>query len=211
MPTQRLTPHQITDVALDLIDDAGPDALTMRALADRLGVGTMTLYGYFRSRDALLDAVVDAVTTPPDTGPSDAPEAALTSLFGEFYRVLVRHPGLHRVRARRPFLSPGVLRLTDRAVGVLLAAGLSEPAAVRAYRSLYLYTLGCATYAAQSPDETRRALAALPAGDLPHVHRVRSAMIDAAGAPDEFEHGLAILLPPLLADRTGAPSAGQER
>lgn len=212
MPTQRLTPEMITTAALDLLDTDGPDALTMRALAHRLGAGTMTLYGYFRSRDDLLDAVVDAATaTTLDTVPDDAPDTALTSLFTALHAVLTRHPGLPKVRGSRPFLSPGVLRLTDRALAHLTDAGLDADAAVRAYRTLYLFTLGCATYARQDPADTHRALRTLPADDFHHLRRAAETMVATAGSPDEFSYGLSLLVAAVTPKGIGVRSAATGR
>src|SRR5207237_9092478 len=59
-PRARLSPDQVAAAALELLDREGLEALSMRRLAEQLGVGTMTLYGYFRSKDELLDAVIDA-------------------------------------------------------------------------------------------------------------------------------------------------------
>jgi AcrR family transcriptional regulator len=205
MPAQRLTPDRITAEALALVDEAGADALTMRALADRLGVGTMTVYGYFRSRDDLLDAAVDAATaTAVDAVPATAPHAELAALFTAFHQVLAAHPGLVRLRAARPFLSPGALRLTDRAVGALLALGHTPAAAVRAYRTLYLFTLGCAAFAAQDPAAVRTALAPLPPATYPHLTAVAPDMAATAGSPGEFHHGLSAM----IATVTPAPRQG---
>ncbi|WP_141120092.1 TetR/AcrR family transcriptional regulator [Mycobacterium malmoense] len=52
-----LTVELIVDAALTITREAGLDALTMSVLAERLGVGVMTLYSYFRGRDELLDAM----------------------------------------------------------------------------------------------------------------------------------------------------------
>jgi AcrR family transcriptional regulator len=197
MPAQRLTPERITSEALALVDEAGADALTMRALADRLGVGTMTVYGYFRSRDDLLDAAVDTATaTAVDAVPSAPadPRTELAALFAAFHQVLAAHPGLVRLRVARPFLSPGALRLTDRAVGVLLTLGHTPTTAVRAYRTLYLFTLGCAAFAAQDPAAVRTALATLPPATYPHLTAVAPDMAATAGSPGEFHHGLTAMI-----------------
>jgi AcrR family transcriptional regulator len=203
MPMQRLTAEQITTAALDLMDSEGLAAVSMRALAQRLGVGTMTLYGYYRSRDELLDAVVDAATTdaasrrdPGRTGTD--PAAELTGLFTALHRTLSEHPALYRIRMVRPFLSPGVLRVCDRALGQLRQAGLDDAAAVRGYRTLYLFTLGCVTYAEQDAADTRTALGALPSGDFPHLSALAPTMAETAGNPDEFPTGLATLLTAIL-------------
>lgn len=203
MPTQRLTAEQITTTALDLMDAEGLAAVSMRALAQRLGVGTMTLYGYYRSREELLDAVVDAATAdaanhrdPVRIGVD--PAAELTELFTALHRTLSEHPALYRIRMSRPFLSPGVLRVCDRALGQLHRAGLDDAAAVRGYRTLYLFTLGCVTYAGQDAADTRNALGALPTGDFPHLSAMAPAMVNAAGGPDEFSAGLNTLLAAIL-------------
>ncbi|BCJ34410.1 TetR family transcriptional regulator [Actinocatenispora thailandica] len=203
MPTQRLTPEQITAAALDLMDAEGLAAVSMRALAQRLGVGTMTLYGYYRSRDELLDAVVDAATADAanhrTSGRTSAkPLAELTALFTALHRTLSEHPALYRIRMSRPFLSPGVLRVCDRALGQLRRAGLDDAAAVRGYRTLYLFTLGCVTYASQDAAGTRSALDALPPSDFPHLSALAPTMAHTAGGPDEFDTGLATLLTALL-------------
>lgn len=207
MPTQRLTAEQITTAALDLMDAEGLAAVSMRALAQRLGVGTMTLYGYYRSRDELLDAVVDAATADAanhhDSGRTGGePVDELTRLFTALHRTLSDHPALYRIRMSRPFLSPGVLRLCDRALGQLRRAGLDDAAAVRGYRTLYLFTLGCVTYAGQDAADTRSALGALPSGDFPHLSALAPTMVATAGGPDEFPAGLTTLLAAILG-RTG--------
>src|SRR6266508_4254417 len=46
-----LTPDKILDAALELVDATGPDGLTMRRLADRLGVTATAIYHYFDGRD----------------------------------------------------------------------------------------------------------------------------------------------------------------
>src|SRR3954465_533085 len=54
-----LSRERIVEGALELLDRDGLDAFSMRRLAEEPGVGTMTVYGYFRGKDELLEAVVD--------------------------------------------------------------------------------------------------------------------------------------------------------
>ena len=100
-----------------------------------------------------------------------------------------------------------MLRLCDQAIGQLLRAGLDDTAAVHGYRTLYLFTLGCVTYAGQDPADTRTALAALPSSDFPHLVRVAPRMAQAAGGPDEFAGGLRTVLAAVLAD-AARPASG---
>src|SRR5579884_1659010 len=64
-----VTRARVVEAALDLVQDAGLDALTMRALADRLGVKAASLYWHVRDRDELLEllaaALLAAVPPPP--------------------------------------------------------------------------------------------------------------------------------------------------
>jgi AcrR family transcriptional regulator len=55
-----LTPEQIVDAALTLMDEHGPEWLTMRRLAEHLGVAAPTLYWHVHGRAELMDAAVDA-------------------------------------------------------------------------------------------------------------------------------------------------------
>ncbi|MGH9279756.1 MAG: TetR/AcrR family transcriptional regulator, partial [Acidimicrobiales bacterium] len=56
----------ILEAALALVDREGMAALNMRALAQELGVGTMSLYHYVPSKDALLDGIVEALMAEID-------------------------------------------------------------------------------------------------------------------------------------------------
>lgn len=66
---KRIVDHQtrqeiairIADTAIEMADSAGSEGLTMRALASKVGMGTMTLYGFYSDKDALLDAMMDRV------------------------------------------------------------------------------------------------------------------------------------------------------
>ncbi|MDQ1125049.1 AcrR family transcriptional regulator [Microbacterium sp. SORGH_AS 505] len=63
MPRANLSPDALTRAALDLIDAGGPGALSMSALARRVGVQTASLYAHVRDLAALRSAVQAAVFT----------------------------------------------------------------------------------------------------------------------------------------------------
>ncbi len=81
-----LTRERIVAAAVALVDEAGPDALTMRAVADRLGAGAMSLYRHVTSRDELLDLVLVAMTatvlSTPLSGDWRADLASIARTFG---------------------------------------------------------------------------------------------------------------------------------
>jgi len=95
-PTPRLSADRIVRVALELLDRDGLDALTMRRLADELGVQAPSLYNHMRSKDALLDAVVGSVISHVDTSAFEQLEwrAAVEAWAWSYYDALLAHPNL---------------------------------------------------------------------------------------------------------------------
>src|SRR5689334_21337434 len=91
-PRPQLTRAALLRAALELLDDAGVDGLTMRNLADRLGVQAASLYNHIRDkRDVLTliaDAIVGEVRTPDPALPW---REALENLAVEYRRVLLAH------------------------------------------------------------------------------------------------------------------------
>jgi AcrR family transcriptional regulator len=200
-PRARLSREQVARAALDLLDRHGLDALSMRRLADQLGVGTMTLYGYFTSKDDLLDAVIDAAAAEsPAWGEGAGPwRDRLTSLMRELRRSLERHPALIQLRLRRPIMTPGALRGTEAGLQVLVAAGLDRVEASRAFRTLFLYTFGFAAFVTEGGREERRAqvraaFAVLPPEDYPLLTSSVEELADVLGGDEQFEFGLARVL-----------------
>lgn len=64
-PKAGFTPDEVVQVAIGIADEEGLGAVTMNAVASRLGFTTMALYRYFPSKEALLDAVIDGGTGRP--------------------------------------------------------------------------------------------------------------------------------------------------
>lgn len=202
----RLTREQVAQAALELADADGLEALSMRALADRLGVGTMTLYGYFRNKGELLDAVVDAAV---GEGELPAPEGddwkdQLRALVLYARASLLRHPSLVELRVRRPVLRPEALRFSERCLAILRGAGFDVPEGTAAFRLIFTYTFGFAALSpAESTEDDRRtalaALASLPADEYPALAEAREEASRAMGGEDVFEYGLDRILDGLAA------------
>jgi len=198
----RLSRERVATAALELADADGLEALSMRTLADRLGVGTMTLYGYYRNKDELLDAVVDAAM---EDGEGGAPplegdwREQLRGLVLKARRNLLQHPSLVELRVRRPVLRPEALRFSETALGILRGAGLDVREATAAFRLLFTYTFGFAALSpAESTEEDRRAalaaLAALPPNEYPALTEAREEASMAMGGEEVFEYGLERIL-----------------
>ncbi len=195
-----LTREQIAGTALELIDRDGLDALSMRRLADRLGVGTMTLYGYFRDKDELLDAVVDAAAAErPRRKRGGTWQDELRELARFLRLSLARHPALVQLRLTRPIMTPGAFRGTEAALQALRHAGFGTEDAARAFRLVFVYVFGYAAFnAPQVTDdmrgEVRTAIAALPPDDYPVMSESVDALAETLGGDDPFEFGLDLVI-----------------
>ena len=143
MPTSRtaqrspLTRERVLRTAMDLADRDGLDALTMRALADELGVEAMSLYYHLPNKSAILDGVVEVAFEEIEraVGGLDAATAgadpvtwtaALRERILGARRVLLRHPWVPVVMESRATFGPTMARYVDGIVGLMRAGGLSH-------------------------------------------------------------------------------------
>ncbi|GAB3458615.1 TetR/AcrR family transcriptional regulator [Actinophytocola sediminis] len=126
-PKPALTVDRIVAVAIELADADGLGAVSMRRVADRLGVGTMSLYTYVPGKAELIDVMFDTVLGEP--APPAAPtwrERLELIAFGNLamYR---RHPWLLTVMANsRPPLGPNGIAAYDRDLRAVDGIGLSD-------------------------------------------------------------------------------------
>lgn len=98
----KLSRGEVARAALALADRDGLEALSMRRLAGELGVGTMTLYGYFRDKEELLDAIVEVASEEVRLERVEGNwQAQLRVIAREIRRLLSRHPVGVRIRFTR--------------------------------------------------------------------------------------------------------------
>ncbi|MEY3015650.1 MAG: hypothetical protein RIT45_4385 [Pseudomonadota bacterium] len=94
-PTRRkpLSPARIFEAALALADREGLQRLSMRKIAEQLGVEAMSLYHYVANKDAILDGLVDAVFAEIDAPrPGEPWREAIARRCRSAREVLLRHP-----------------------------------------------------------------------------------------------------------------------
>ena len=152
-----LSRERLVGEALAIIAADGAQALSMRALAARLGVVPGALYRYVRGKEQLYDLVLDAVLGEVDCRAyTDEPwTAQVSSLAHRLRAVLESHPGTAALLKTRDPLSPTSLDLAEAFLAPLLAAGLPGREAALAFRVVYDYTLGFALADPTSPAEQR--------------------------------------------------------
>ncbi|GAA4718067.1 TetR/AcrR family transcriptional regulator [Phytohabitans rumicis] len=125
-PKPRLSVDQITAAAIGLADRDGLAALSMRKVADRLGVTAMSLYTYVPGKAELLDLMLDRVcgeTAKPDEVPGGW-RARLELVARENWALYLRHPWLLHVATNRPVLGPNLIAKYDYELRAVDGTGL---------------------------------------------------------------------------------------
>lgn len=149
---RELSREKLVAAAIELIDGRGVDALSMRTLADRVGVTPMALYRHFAHKRDLLAAIAAQMLAGADFA-SPAPDwrVRLRHCFGELRGLCLRHPSLPQLIEREGVAPVAIFAPMDSAVGALREAGLDDLAATRTYFLLVSYTLGQAGYQSRGP------------------------------------------------------------
>ena len=192
------------EAALTLVDAEGVEALSMPRLARQLDAGVMTLYGYVRSKQELLDAVaMRAIAEVRVRELNDGDWRAILFGWGHgMRRVLLAHPGIAGVLVRRAVVGTGIFRGVETLLGPLQRSGLETEAAVRAIYAVLIYTLGFILWEAprvrEQPESAyatqwREGFAHLAVGQFPNVAAALTDLSTVAGDA-QFEFGLRALV-----------------
>ena len=125
-PRVPLSRERVLGAAVALADEGGVDALSMRKLAQELGVVPMALYKHVSNKDELLDGMVDVVVgeiDPPARGTDW--KTAIRQRVLSARSALLRHPWASRVIESRADPTPTVLEYMDSMIGMFRAGGFS--------------------------------------------------------------------------------------
>ncbi|NMR28659.1 TetR/AcrR family transcriptional regulator [Crystallibacter degradans] len=127
--TVRRTPlsrKRVLSAAVVLADESGVESLSMRKLAQELGVVPMALYKHVANKEELLDGMVDVIVGEIDTGASgEGWKSAVRQRVLAARQILLRHPWARRVIESRTNKSPVVLEYMDSMIGMFQAGGFS--------------------------------------------------------------------------------------
>jgi TetR/AcrR family tetracycline transcriptional repressor len=194
---------QVVRAALALLDEIGLDELTMRRLAERLGVKAASLYRHVSGKDELLVLLADEISGEiPAVPPGGRWRAQLAQMARNYRRGLLAHRDGARLLASTAPFGPRRLRLIDATLRILRSAGLSGRDAARAAYHLNGFVTefaadegryGAAADQAGSRrrmfEEVRRHFRGLPPGEYPAVVELADHL--AEDDPDGlFEFGL---------------------
>ncbi|MFC4149721.1 TetR/AcrR family transcriptional regulator [Micromonospora mangrovi] len=123
-----LTVARIVHAAIEVADAEGLAALSMRRVAERLGVGTMSLYTHVPGKGELLDVMLDTVhgeTARPDDVPGGW-RGRLTQIARENFALHLRHPWLLQIATTRPPLGPQVTAKYEYELRAVDGIGLTD-------------------------------------------------------------------------------------
>ncbi len=151
------TREEILRTGLQLVDQEGLAALTMRKLAQILGVDPMTIYRHVENKEALLSGLAEALWAEVEVPDDPGWEAILASLARSIRSLAHAHPHAYVLLCQCLPLPTAMLCLFDGALGRLQEAGFERKRAAEALNAVLSYAMG---YAMME-------LAALPLTQLP--------------------------------------------
>jgi len=212
----QLTRQQVVTAAIELADRDGIGSISMRSLAQELGVEAMSLYTHVRSKDDLLDGMVDAVISmiPADAGAADW-KASLRRMALGARGVMQRHPWAPRTVETRAAPGPAGLAYVNAVLGILREGGFSIAQAHHALHILGSRLLGFTqSVFDDSADSDPEAAASLPdefAAAFPYAAEMALAVTHGGALgpcddDDEFEFALDFILDGLHRLRQSPPA-----
>ncbi|WKV70783.1 TetR/AcrR family transcriptional regulator [Streptomyces sp. PCS3-D2] len=158
-PRQGLSVDAVVRAATVLADEEGLAALTMRALAQRLGVTPMTLYTYVPGKAELLDLMLDDAYLRMERRPADPKEpwrARVTRVAEDNRDLMLRHPWITGLAVTRPPLGPGVIGKYEHELAAFDGIGLTDTEMDAALTHLLGFVHANALAAADDADHNSR-------------------------------------------------------
>jgi AcrR family transcriptional regulator len=212
-----LSRERVLQGAVAVADARGIAALTIRSLAQHLGVKPMSLYYYVANKNEILDAIVDVVFGEIDLPTVDGDWRSEVHLRATSARhVLRRHSWAIGLLESRSSPGPATLRHHDAMIGTLRGAGFSIEMTAHAYALIDSYVYGFALQEAALPFEGSDDVATVvepmieqfSTTEYPHLVELATEHVLRPGYDfgDEFDFGLTLILDGLA--RSIVPPSG---
>ncbi|WP_199314883.1 TetR/AcrR family transcriptional regulator [Streptomyces cadmiisoli] len=206
-----LSRERVIRTAMAVADAKGAAALTMRAIAEPLGVEAMSLYHHVSGREDILDGMVDAVFDEIDLPPRDADwKSAMRHRANSARTVLRSHPWAVPLMDSRTRPGTATLRHHDAVIGALRSGGFSVAMAAHAFSLIDSYLYGFViqelslpfSNSAELNEVATGMLREMPADAYPHLAElaVEHALKPGYDYADEFPFGLTLILDALHPD-----------
>ena len=197
--------ERVLEAAIALADAGGIESLTMRRLAQELGVEAMTLYYYVANKDEILNGIADLIVGEIELPPSGADwKAAIRKTAISAHQVLLRHPWAANLVLSASGFSQARMQYMNALLGCLREAGFSPEMTDLAYHALESHIMGFTLWVVGmnlGSDEDVAALASdflreFPRDELPHLAEHIEQHMKPRDPDDEgaFAFGLDLLL-----------------
>jgi AcrR family transcriptional regulator len=135
----------VLQATLELAEEGGLGAVSMRSVAERIGVTPMALYHHVRDKEDLLDGLVERLLTElPIPDPTLPWDQRLRAMAGSLRAAAARHPDAFLMLLRRPATTPGAKRAREAVYDALRGAGAPDELIPRLERLLSTFMLGFA-------------------------------------------------------------------
>jgi AcrR family transcriptional regulator len=199
-----LSRDRVLRAAIGLADETGIESLTMRRLAQALGVEAMTLYYYVANKDEILGGIVDAVVSEIELPSPEADwKAAIRRTAISAHKVLLQHEWAAGLLLSGPGVSLSRLQYMDSILGSLREGGFSAEMTDHAYHALdshimgfTLWEVGISLGLARLQGSIARFLQDLDIDEYPHLAEHAEQHLKDRDPADEgeFEFGLDLIL-----------------
>jgi AcrR family transcriptional regulator len=210
-----LSRERILQVALQLADETGLAALSMRKLAQALGVKAMSLYNHVANKDDILDGLVEMVIREMELPRLDTDwQTAMRQRAISAHQALLRHPWATLAIVSRVNVGPVMLHYVDATLGCLVKAGFSLEMADHAWNAIDSHIYGFTLQALNFPFEATEYaavateyVAMIPAEQYPYLNQLTHRVIEKHyDGLHDFEWGLDLILRGLERYRDSADS-----
>lgn len=198
-----LSRERILRTALRLADEGGLNALSMRKVAQELGVRAMSLYNHVANKDDMIDGIVDRVIGEIELPRFDLDwKMAMRQRAFSAHEVLLKHPWAAMAIMSRINVGPAMLRYVDTTIGCLREAGFSWEMADHAWNAIdshiYGFTLQELNFPVEASEYAETAesfISYIPPDQYPYMHQLSLYIIDGSyNGLHDFEFGLDFVL-----------------
>jgi TetR/AcrR family transcriptional regulator, tetracycline repressor protein len=219
VPRPQLSRDVVVSAALQVLDAAGGEALTMRRVAGQIGVSASSLYGYVSSKEELVNLVLDRIFEEVDVPPAGGDwQETLKGLGRAMLAMYRRHRGVALLTLGRVVVTSSMLSVTERVLSELRSAGMPDQVAAFVgdlaglYVGAFAYELDVTPLAGHEDGflaQFTSWIKSLPADRFPNT--VALADVAVAGtAAQRFEWGMDVIVRGLQSylERPPDPAAG---
>ena len=198
-----LSRSRILYAAINLADKTDIASLSMRKIAQELGVQAMSLYNHVSDKEDILDGIVDIVAGEIELPNIDGDwQEAMRQRATSAREVLLRHPWAAMLMMSRINIGPAMLRYVDATIGSLREAGFSYKQADHAWNTIDSHIYGFTLQEIDFPidpsdyaDAAKQYLSLVPAEQYPYLNALSQQVIDGTHhGTQDFNFGLELIL-----------------